>query len=493
MRIRSLGSSRGRSGVVVVLAALGAVGAVRVAGAQALDRSTRPTAPPPPAYVFPAIRSTTLPNGLVVQVVENHALPLVAVRAVIDGGSLLDPPGKDGLFTLDTLVLRDGTASRTGDQLEQAIGELGTPFDALDPNRRFSPTRFTTVTGEFERSLALMGDMLMHPSFPTDAVDRRKATLVSGLQRAEGVASTAGLRIFNARVFGTTHPFARVATPASVGAITRDDIAAFHEQNVRPQNLTLIIVGDVSADAVLRAVAKVFGGWKQTGPRVVVNVPAAPPAQPTTIYLYDRPGSPQSTVFVGQAGPVRGAPDAYALELMGALFGGGNGSRLTMSLRERRALTYGVVHAPVWRAPNEPSSIMGSSNVDAAKTDSAILVWMGELKDVAGSRPPTDTELSFARSITVGGLATRLETIDAMANRLSLAARDRLAADYYKGYVKHMTDVSTADVVAATARHVDPSNTTIVVVGDRKVIEPGLRAANIAPIVIVDANGNRLP
>ena len=490
MRIRSLCSNEARRGVMIALAALSAVD---VAGAQALDRSKRPAAPPPPAYVFPTIHSTTLPNGLVVQVVENHALPLVAVRAVIEGGSLLDPTGKDGLFTLDTLVIRDGTASMTGDQLAQAIGELGTPFDALDPNRRFSPTRFTTVTGEFERSLALMGDMLMHPSFPTDAVDRRKATLVSALQRAEGISSTPGLRIFNARIFGATHPFARVATATSVGAITRDDIAAFHDQNVRPQNLTLIIVGDVSADAVIPAVAKVFGGWKRTGPRVVINVAAAPSPQPTAIYLYDRPGSPQSTVFVGQAGPPRGAPDAFALELMGALFGGGGGSRLSLSLRERRALTYGVIHAPLWRGPSDPSSIMGSSNVDAAKTDSAILVWMGELKDLAGPRPPADNELTFARSITVGSLATRLETIDAMANRLSLAARDRLPADFYMGYVKHITDVTTADVVAATARHVDPSNTTIVVVGDRKVIEPGLRAANIAPIVIVDENGNRLP
>lgn len=489
MRIHSLRFS----GLSALMVATAATAVARPTGAQAIDRSKRPTAPPSPAYAFPTIHSTTLPNGLVVRVVENHALPLVAVRVVIAGGSLLDPAGKDGLFSLDTLVVRDGTTSMTGDQLSLAVGELGSPLDGFDPSRRFSPTRFTTVTGEFERSLALMGDMLMHPSFPTEAVDQRKAAMLSALQRAEGVASTAGLRIFNRRVFGATHPLARVATAASVSGITRDDIAAFHDHNVRPQNVTLIIVGDVFPDAVLPVVAKVFGGWKSTGPRIVVSVPPAPPPQPTTIYLYDRPGSAQSTVYVGQAGPTRGAPDSYALELLGALFGGGNGSRLTQSLRERRALTYGVAHAPIWRGPNDPSSIMGSSNVDAVKTDSALLVWIAELKDIAGPRPPTDKELSFARAITVGALATRLETIDALANRLSLAARDRLPANYFKEYVRHMNDVTTADVTAAAARHVTPSNTTIVVVGDRKVIEPGLRAAKIAPIVIVDENGNRVP
>jgi zinc protease len=468
-----------RTGVLMALAVV-----AQTANAQVLDRSKRPVAPPPSPYAFPAIRSTTLPNGLVVQVVENHALPLVAVRAVIEDGPLLDPAGKEGLFALDTTMLRDGTTSMSGDRLAEAIGDLGTAI---------APTRFTTVTGEFDRSLALMGDMLMHPSFPTDAVDRRKAAMVSALQRVEGLASTPALRIFNRRVFGDTHPFARVATPATVGSISRDDIAAFHDQNVRPQNVTLIIVGDVSADAVTSAVAKVFGEWKRTGERVVFNVPAVPPPQPTTIYLYDRPGSVQSTLFVGQAGPTRASADAYPLELMGALFGGGSGSRLSLSLRERRALTYGVVHTPVWRGPGDPSSILGSSNVDAAKTDSALLVWMGELKDLAGSRPPTDKEVAFARTITVGGLATRLETIDAIANRLSLAARDRLPADYFNEYVKHMSSATTADVVAAAARHINPSTTTIVVVGDRKVIEPRLRAANIAPIVIVDENGNRVP
>ncbi|HTE44480.1 MAG TPA: pitrilysin family protein [Gemmatimonadaceae bacterium] len=475
-------------------------GAILVAGAatqssaaQTPQQAKRPVAPPPPAYAFPPIHSKTLPNGLAVQIVENRALPLVAVRVVIDGGSLLDPAGQDGLFTLDTLVLRDGTTSKNGDQLSQALDELGTPFDAPEAFRRFSPTRFTTVTGEFAQSLALMGDMLMHPSFPADAVDRRKAAIVSALQRAEGTPATVALRIFNARVFGEAHPFARVTTSLTLRGITRDDIARFHDANVGPQNVTLVVVGDVSADSALQAVAKVFGAWKRTGQRAVVSIPIAATAEPTTIYLYNRPGSPQSTVFVGQAGPVRGSQDAYALELMGALFGGGNGSRLTASLRERRALTYGVVHTPVWRGPADPSSIFGSSNVDAVKTDSALLVWMGELKDIAGPRPPTDQEVVFARSTIVGSLASRLETIDAMANRLSLAVRDRLPAEYNTEFVRHVNAVTTAQVVEATKRTIVPSKTTIVVVGDRTVIEPGLRAANIAPIVLVDENGKRIP
>jgi len=448
-----------------------------------LDRSKQPVAPPLAPFAFPKVESRTLPNGLVVRVVENHALPLVAVRTFIEGGSLLDPRGKEGLFTLDTLLLRDGTTTMSGEQLATAIEELGAPV---------SPTRFTNVSGEFPRALAIMGDMLMHPTFPPDAVERRKATVTSALQRAEGIASTPALRIFNATLWGASHPFAAVSTPASVGSITRDDIARFHETNVRPQNVTLTIVGDITPAAAMAAVTKVFGGWQRTGDRVAVSVPPAPPAKPTTIYLFDRPGSPQSTVFVGQPSPGRSSPDFFALETMGALFGGPTGSRLNLTLRERRPLTYSVTHIPLWRRIDQPASIHGSANVDALKTDSAVVAWLEELRGLAGGRPIADSERAFGQSITAGGLLTRIETIDEVANRLNLVARDGLPPTYYDEYARGVNAVTLARVSAVAAKTIDPAHTIVVVVGDRKLIETPLRAIGL-PVVLVDAQGRAVP
>lgn len=445
-------------------------------GAQQLDRSKRPTLPARTPIVFPAVHERALANGLTVRVVENHALPLVAVRVAIAGGSLLDPDGKDGLFTLDTLLVRDGTSAMNGAALSLAIDELGAPL---------SPTRFTTVTPSFDSSLALVGDMLVHPTFPADAIDRRKAAILAGLQRAEALASTPGLRAFNAIVFGPSHPFARRTTSATLDAITRDDIVAFHARHVRPQNVTITIVGDVTERSAVASVERVFGTWQRTGERTHIVVPAPAEAKPTTIYLLDRPGSPQSTIFLGQSGPLRSTRDFYALEALGALFGGPTGSRLTLALRENRPLTYAVSHYPMWRRASDPSSIFGSSNVNAARTDSALVVWLGELRDLATTRMPDEKELAFARSVTVGSLATRIETIDEIANRLNTAALAELPASYYNDYIAGIDRVTTRDLADAARRYIDPSHTAIVIVGDRKVIETPLRAAGIAPLVIL--------
>lgn len=471
-----------RTPAVAVAALL--VAATSLVHAQAADRPPAPAAKPTPTYVFPKVQTRTLPNGMVVQIVENHSLPLVAVRAVIEGATNLDPAGKEGLYLLTMSLLRDGTTSMSGDQLAQAIDQFGANITA---------TGFTAITGELAQALPLMGDMLMHPAFPAEAVEQRKAATTANLQRAEGRPDTAANRLLNAILFGQNHRLGRATTQATVGAITRDDVVHFHETYVRPQNTTLVIVGDVTPASVMPLITRVFGGWKKTGERIAANVPSSVPSQPTTVYLYDRPGAPQTTVRIGQVGPTRASPDFHALDLALFVLGGPPGSRLAMSLREQHALTYGVTHVAQWRGPNEPSTIAGQAQVDAAKTDSAVIVWMGELKDLVSTRPITDRELAFGRAVTTGNLATRLETFDAVATQLLLLVRDHLPMTYINDYVTGISAVTAQSASAAAKRYLTPDRTAVVVVGDRKSIEAPLRAANIGPVVVVDAAGKPIP
>ena len=445
-----------------------------------LDRSQRPAAAPPPAFTFPAITRRTLPNGLEVAVVENHELPVVAVRVVNEGGAFVDPQGKEGLFQLVGAMLREGTTSMTADQLAEAFADLG---NAVNPGG------FTTITRNLDRSLELMGEMLMRPAFPQAALDRQKANLAANLQRAREQPAFVAQRILSGVLYGVGHPYERGATERSVASITRDDLVSFHDAYIRPQNAKLVIVGDVTAASVIPRVERALGGWAKGGTTVAYEIPPPKGAGKTTIYLFDRPNSPQSVVTMGQLGPSRSTDDFYALEVMNTVLGQLSGSRLSQNLRERHAYTYGINSIWQWRRAPEVATFSGGSSVVAAKTDSAVMEWVKELRGIRGERPVTERELDFARTNRVAGLPAAMESNDQVADAVANILRNNLPADYYQQYVRRVSAITGADVATVATKYIDPENTAIVIVGDRKVIEPGLRAANVAPIVIVDENG----
>jgi zinc protease len=450
--------------------------------AQSLDRSRRPNVPAAAPFHFPATHERTLDNGLRVIIVENHALPLVVVRAVLGVDSLADPVGKEGLFALDTAMLREGTSSSTPEQQSATTAQLGSAV---------SPLRFTTITRNFAPSLAMMADMLAHPAFPSAALDRQKAALVAAADAQRQVPSTSARRIFYGKLFGAAHPMARAIqfSAASVGSITRDDVARFHDAYVRPNTTTLIVVGDVRAADVMPVITKAFADWKRGGASPPPTPPANP-APPTAIYLLDRPGIQQTLIFVGTLGPQRSSADFSALEMMGPILGGTPASRLQQNLRERHSYMYSATPATVvWRRPPMPSMIYGSAPIATTKTDSALIEWIGELRRI-GEDAPSDDEMRLARGTLLGTLPAQIETDAGIADRVTYMVQNGLSLGYYDRYVNRIGGVASSEILEAAKRAVDIRKLVIVVAGDRKAIEPGLRAANIAPVVIVDENGN---
>jgi zinc protease len=470
-----------RRGAHRLLVAAALATAVVPLGAQELDRSKRPTPPPAAPFKFPRVDLRTLRNGIPVAIVENHDLPIVAVRAVFAGGSRLDPIGKEGVWQLVTAMLREGTATMSADQLAQAVADLGATI---------LPTGFTTITRHFPRSVELMADMVMRPAFPQAAFDRQKANLVTTLQRAKDQPSALATRVLSRVLYGAGHPFERAATEQSVAAITRDDLLTHHMQYLRPENVKLVVAGDVRTGSVMALLERTFGTWQTGGTRPPSTAPIPKNVATTTIYLLDRPNSPQSTVLVGRIGPPRSTPDFHAIEALNTVFGALSGSRLNVNLRERRAFTYSARDSIVWRRGTEPSTWIGAADIVAAKTDSALTLWLTELTDIRGGRPPTAEELEFAKTNRVAGMPRLFESIDGLASRIAGLLDSSLPLDFYEQYIARISRLTTADLAMAARRHVDPDHLAIVVVGVRRRIEPGLRAAIIAPIVIVDDVGN---
>lgn len=455
--------------------------AIALAGpapAQTLDRSHRPVAPAAPAFQFPHQQSETLSNGLRIIVVENHALPLVAVRAVVGVDSLQDPAGKQGLYDLTARMLREGTTSLSAEQIADTIAMLGS---------NVAPFEFTTLAPNLHRALSLMAGMLAHPAFPDAALDRTKAALATAEQAQLQAAATEPRHVLFARLFGAEHPVARsvISPPAQIASLTRDDVSKFYDTWFHPNNTTVIVVGDVRPADAVQAARSAFGDWKrQSIPSVTYPRPPAP--APTTIYLIDRPNAPQAYTYVGALGPARATSDYDALQVLAPILGAAPGSRMQQDLRQRHSYYYsGTPFAIAWRPPPLPSMMYGSAALSAAKTDSGLVAWLADIRDTR-DQPPTADEMMLARGFLIGTLPEQIETDDRVADRLAYLAQNDLRSDYYDAYVKSVTAVAPQEVLSAARKYLDPEHLVIVVAGDRKFLEPRLIAAKIGPVVVVE-------
>jgi zinc protease len=446
-----------------------------------LNRTVPPPVPPQPALRVPAIEIRRLSNGIRVAVLENHELPIVDVRALVEApGDVLDPAGKDGVASLTLRMLSEGTTTRSADALATAYADLG---------NRVSPTGFFTITQNVGPSLALMADQLIHPAFPQASLDRVKANTIAALQREQDDPDYLAGRVFDNTVYGVGHPWARTETPKSVGAITRADLVAFHGTYIVPRNVTLVISGDVTPESAVAALEGAFGGWHAVGKSGDVLPPPPKGPGPTTIYLYDRPGSPQSVLLVGQLGPRRDPAVFFPLQLGNTVLGGAFNSRLNLDLREVHGYTYGASSDFEFRRVPQVGTFEADADVATPKTDSALALLVANLRAIRGTKPVTDTELAFAKASEVRALPRAFATIEDIAGAALHLLSERLPADYYTTLTANYERVTLAETRAALAAHLDPAHLAIVVVGDRKTIEPGLRAARIAPVVVVGLNG----
>ncbi len=455
-----------------------------VASSQSLDRSVRPPSRAPMPLRLPKVELRTLSNGMRVAVLEDHEIPAVQVSAVLEIPSLLDPTGKEGVATATRTMLAEGTTARTAEALVDAFADLGNSV---------SPLGFYTITRNLDASLALMAEQLMTPAFPQAALDRLKANAVTGLRRQKEQPNYIASRVFSNVVFGASHPYARATSEASYASITRDDLVAFHRQYYQPQNISLVIAGDVTPDVAVARAEAAFASWTQTGPKSNVDVTAPTGPTVTTIYLHDRPGSPQSVIVAGHLGPRRDAPEYFAVSLVNTALGGGFNSRLNLNLREQHHFTYGAGSAFTYRPVPQVGVFTASTSVQTEKTDSAVVEMMREIRGIVTARPLTPTELAFAKSMITKGLPLAFETVPQIAGGMATILADRLPLDYYATVATRVEAVTIQDALAAGRRYLDPDRMAIVVVGDRRLIEARLRASGIAPVVIVDDQGKPLP
>jgi zinc protease len=477
--------------IVAFTAPLSAQRTKTPASQQATPRFDRRVVPTPgniPELTVPFWNKLSLANGAPLVVSEKRGLPLVSFQiSFIGGANQYEPEDKTGLANFVATMLSEGTTHRNGDQISNDLQLLGTDINAF-VGAESGRISFLSTKAKFASTLAVLADLLENPTFPQEALNRLKARTVVSLKvnrdRTSGIANV----VFPKTLYSTAHPYGRTVSETSVNAINRNDLVSFYKTYFRPGHAVITVVGDISQAEAKRAIDAALSGWTAGGSVPDFNYPAAPAPKPTTIFLVDKPGAAQSTFALGEVGPPRATPDYYALRVMNEMLGVLFQSRLNHNIREVKGYSYGVSSS--FAFGRGPGAFRAGGDVVTAKTDSALIQFMKELRDIRGPRPPSDDELAQAKASLVQSLPSTFASVSGVNGNIASIYTQGLPEDYYQVFTRAVNAVTREDVVRVAQKYIDPEHLTIVIVGDRSKIEAPLTATKIAPVVVLDVDGN---
>src|SRR5689334_6248681 len=384
---------------------------------QPLDRTKVPPPGATPVLTVPAWTKTQLANGATLIVSERHNLPLISFAITFVGGAnQFEQADRRGVGAMTASMLTEGTKTRTGDQLSDALQLLGTNVNA-GVGAEEGSISFVSTTKNFDATLAILSDMMLNSIFPADALERLRGRTLVNLTQAKDQPVVVGAQVFSRVLYGVGHPYGQRASETSIKAITRDDVVAFHKAYYQPGRAIITVVGDVTAANVKSSVEKAFAGWAKGGDKPAFDYPKLPELQPAKIYLVDKPGAEQSVVNIGLPGPSRNTPDYFALQVLNTILGGQFQSRLNANIREQKGYSYGVNSA--FSYGKGPGAFRAGGSIFTDKTDAALVEFMKELKGIVGEKPITDEEIKTAKDSLIQGLPQRFASVTAISGAIT--------------------------------------------------------------------------
>lgn len=478
--------SRARLTALIAIAACAPAAAVAQNPA-ALDRTKPPELGAPKKFNIPAVERGTLANGVALQVVEHHALPLVHVTLIVDGGSRLEA-GQPGLAGFTARMLTEGAGTRDANALQSEIAFLGAQLGAASGAESFT-VQLSVAKRSLGPALDLLADVVLRPTFRAENVkQQRDLRLQSLLQRRDQPTQLAALA-FNQLVFPEGHPYhyATDGDSASTAALDSARVRAFYERAFVPERAKFVVVGDVTESEMRGMLAARFGSWKRRGDAAPIpKVSVAPVSHDgVQIYLVDKPGAAQSVIQLGSPGADRLGPDYAAITVMNTILGASFSSRLNTNLRETKGYTYGISSRFAWSPLPGPFSI--ASQVRTNVTDSSLVEIFRELRAIRDA-PVEAKELERAKAYVALAVPGRFETNASIAGQLADLDSYGLPLSSVNDFVARVNAVTAADVQRVARKYIPADRATLVVVGDLAKVRAGIEALKLGTVTVLDVS-----
>lgn len=432
------------------------------------QKQTPPQPGTPRNFAIPEVRRFELPNGLKVRFVPYGDVPKVTIRLVTQTGNVDESENETWLADVTGAMMEQGTTTRDAQQIAREVAMMG---GALDVNVGVNQT--TVGTDVFSESAAqavtLIADVLRNPRLPESDLARLKADLARQLSVQRSQPQSLAQERFAQVLFGNSSYGRIFPTEQLLQSYTLDQVRAFHDRNFGAARSTVYVVGRFDAAAVEAAIRRNLTDWKAGAPP---TKPAVSPVSRRGIYLIDRPGAVQSTLYIGL--PVIDAANVEYLPLtvMNALLGGSFGSRITSNIREQKGYTYSPTSTVTTRLG--AAAWAEIADVTTNVTGASIKEILGEIERLRGE-PPTAQELRGIQNYLAGTFVLRNSSRPGIAAQLAFLDLYGLSEDYLRNYVQRVYALTPADIQRMAQTYVDPAKLAIVVVGDRSQVLEQLR------------------
>ncbi len=405
-----------------------------------------------------------LPNGITVLIRENHHAQSVIITGSLNAGAIFEPPEKQGMVGFTASALMRGTATRDFATIHEALESSGASLH-FGGNMHSLSFGGKSLGEDLPLLLELLADTLMNPIFPEAQVERLRGEILTSIKiRQQDTRYMAG-RLFRQLAYPASHPYHRGpgGELETIAAITLDDLRDFHRQQFGPQNMIVIIVGDVNVGDAISQVKSFFGDWHNPDQKPSPDLPDLSPITNIKRQNVIIPGKSQADIILGVPGPSRFAEDYYAARLVNNIFGlFAMYGRLGKEIRENQGLAY-YSYSQISGGPG-PGAWRVTAGVDPANVERAIRSIQVEIERMINT-PVDPEELDENQSNLTGILPLQLETNEGVATTLYNIERYNLGLDYLHRYPDIINSLNAARLQTVMARYWSPEAFALAVAG----------------------------
>jgi len=446
------------------------------------DRSVEPAMGPDPVVVPPEIWSDELSNGVDIYGIAYNEVPLVNYSLVIKGGHLLDQPELSGTAYLVASLLTEGTATKTPEELEEAIDMLGASIRVSGDEQSITIS-VNTLVRNFESTVDLVEEILFEPRWDEEQFELAKSRVINTHKRNNANPNYLAYITFNSLAFGEGNMLAipSTGTIETIEAITLDDLKNYYEANLTPSLASLHVVGDVSPSMVKTAFEGINSRWESKEVALpAFEIPANPDSP--SIYFVDVPGAKQSVIQIGNLTPVRTDPDYDAIQIMNYKLGGSFSGYLNLILREEKGFTYGARSS--FSGNNIYGTFQASSSVRSSATLESMEIFAGEMNKYREGI--SEEDLAFTKDALIKSNALQFENMRSLLGMLESISMYDLPFDYISKEQEVTKSMTLEEHQKLAQKYILPQQMYYVVVGDAATQLEPLKTLGFGNPVLVE-------